>query len=170
MSGPKAGRPGSAEPRGSRDAGNSAVRLWRSVLRAYSTVRREVRRELARWNLTGAQFGVLRVLGEAGDAGIPLNEIGQRLFVTRGNVTGVVDRLEKSGLVCREAYPSDRRITLARLTPKGSALYAKVRPAVSARVTELLAALSPAECEQLADRLDAAVDGMPATRRRRRAT
>jgi MarR family 2-MHQ and catechol resistance regulon transcriptional repressor len=152
------------------NGGDSAVRLWRAVLRTYSTVRGEVRRELAQWHLTGAQFGVLRVLDEAGDASIPLNEIGQRLFVTRGNVTGVVDRLERSGLVCREAHPSDRRITLARLTPKGSALLAKARPAVSARVTELLAALSPAEREHLADRLDAAVDAMAVRRRRRRAT
>jgi MarR family 2-MHQ and catechol resistance regulon transcriptional repressor len=75
-------------------------------------------------------------LRDAGPEGLPLGEIGRRLVVTKANVTGLVDRLERDGLVQRDAH-ADRRVTMARLTAKGLDLLEAAPP----RHRELLAAV-----------------------------
>ena len=119
-----------------------ALRLWYSLLRTIASLRAETRAVFARWELTGAQYGVLRVIGEAGPEGLTLGQIGERLAFTPGNTTGLVDRLEEAGHVRRFPHPEDRRAMLVASTDKGQALYQEVLPAFRRRVTELFACLS----------------------------
>ena len=130
-----------------------AARAWRSFMRAKAEAHRVVHRELRERGLSGAQFSLLRLLAESGSKGAKLNEISHRLWVTGGNVTGLVDRLEEAGLLARMPHPDDRRITLAMLTPAGRELFEQIHPAPHARVEQLMSGLTEEEQIVLADLL-----------------
>jgi len=79
---------------------------------------RESQRLFRPLGLTGAQYNVLNILAASPD-GISQRELGDRLVVDRSNVTGLLDRLEKSGWVRRTDDPEDRRVYRVVLTPAG---------------------------------------------------
>ncbi len=144
----------------------SAECVWHALLRATSAVRAEMRKEFALQDLTGAQWGVLRVLGEAGPEGVMLSDISQRLLVSCGNTTGIVDRLEDAGYVVRTPHPEDRRAILAQLSGRGRELYLQLAPVLRQRAASLLGHLAPAERKSLialltriANQVTAAPDG-----------
>ena len=98
--------------------------------------------------LTGAQFNVLNILA-AEAAGLSQRALGDKLLVDRSNVTGLLDRMEKSGWVRRKDHPGDRRVYLITLTPAGRALWAEANPIylkVVAQVTAGLSAKRISEC------------------------
>ena len=77
--------------------------------------------------LTCSQFDVIATLGDTG--GMTCKELSAKTLVTKGTLTGVLDRLEKKGLIERVPSREDRRSIFIRLTPKGDALFQKVFPA-----------------------------------------
>src|SRR5262249_40074646 len=79
---------------------------------------------------------------------LAMGELSQRLKVSNGNVTGVVDRLEREGLVERQALPTDRRIYRVRLTAIGRLALAAMAERHEAWIDRLLRALSAAEIGQ----------------------
>ena len=89
-------------------------------------------------------MNALLVLRDAGAEGIPLSEIGRNLVVTKANVTGLIDRLEREGLVQRDSH-SDRRITLAKLTEKGIVVLESALPRRQQLLSELLDCLTSEE-------------------------
>jgi DNA-binding MarR family transcriptional regulator len=133
-------------------AGNTAYAAWWHLARAYHSLAGRVNRFFEEQGITGAQFGVLRCLADAGSTGLMLSDLSRHLMVTCGNITGVVDRLEQAGYLLRERQPDDRRVIVARLTPAGSALYAKIMPAYQVLVTGLLDLL-PVEDQNALSRL-----------------
>lgn len=74
-------------------------------------------RFLSTYGLTPSQFEVLTILSEVG--AVPLNKLGERLCCACSNVTGIVDNLERNGLVKRQRSQEDRRVILLDLTEKG---------------------------------------------------
>jgi DNA-binding MarR family transcriptional regulator len=118
------------------------------VLRTHSFLSPFIERGLRELSLTGAQLNTLLLLRDAGAEGLPLSEIGRHLVVTKANVTGLIDRLERDGLVQREGH-HDRRVTLAKLTDKGAALLEAALPRHRQLLTELLDCLTAGEKEQL---------------------
>ncbi len=74
--------------------------------------------------LTSSQFDVIATLGDT--EGMTCKELSEKTLVTKGTLTGVLDRLEKKGLIARVPSREDRRSTFIRLTPKGDALFQKV--------------------------------------------
>jgi len=107
-------------PKGGSEVQPSALKLWIIMARAHQTLTRAVSGRLAEDGLTLAQFGVLEILHHLGP--LPLGEIAEKLLVTGGNITYVMDRLEEMGLVYRQRSELDRRVIEARLTPSGSVL------------------------------------------------
>jgi MarR family 2-MHQ and catechol resistance regulon transcriptional repressor len=97
--------------------------------------------------LTTSQFGVLESLYHLG----PMcpGEISTKLLKSGGNITLVIDNLEKQGLVQRERDTEDRRMIIVSLTPAGRELIAKIFPAHAAAVAEEFAGLTPEEQETL---------------------
>lgn len=93
--------------------------------------------------LTITQFGVLEALLHIG----PLcqSELAEKLLKSGGNLTLVVDNLEKAGLVARERDPADRRFVVVKLTPKGQAFITALFPKVVANVTREMSSLSSTE-------------------------
>src|SRR5215510_5039886 len=77
-------------------------------------------------SLTESQFGVLETLLHLGP--LCLGEISAKLLKSGGNITLVVDNLEKQGLVRRERDPDDRRMVVVSLTEAGEALIQQVMP------------------------------------------
>ncbi|MFP5381884.1 MAG: MarR family winged helix-turn-helix transcriptional regulator [Gammaproteobacteria bacterium] len=77
--------------------------------------------------LTPPQFDIVATLGNT--PGMTATELGEKTLITKGTLTGVVDRLAARGWVERVAHGSDRRCQIIRLTPAGEALFAEVFPA-----------------------------------------
>jgi DNA-binding MarR family transcriptional regulator len=71
------------------------------------------------------------------------------MLVTAGNLTGLVDRAERDGVVERRADPRDRRVSRVFLTSRGRELITSLLPQHGEHVGELLAPLDPAERREL---------------------
>ena len=135
------------EPEPEADAAVDAV-LVHNLLRTHSYLQPCLDAGLREHQLTGAQFNAMLVLRAAGEAGLRMNEIGERLVVSRANVTGLVDRLERKGLVDR-CDDHDRRATTVQLTAAGAELIEASRPAYDVLLGELTDCLNEVEKRQL---------------------
>lgn len=91
-------------------------------------------------DLTPAQFDIIATLGNT--PGMPLKELSEKTLITKGTLTGVVDRLTAKNLVQRIATPSDGRSQIVQLTPQGEALFARVFPAHLAYMAQAFSELS----------------------------
>jgi MarR family 2-MHQ and catechol resistance regulon transcriptional repressor len=129
------------------NAEDPALRAWVVLARAYHTIVRAVSRDASGYGLTLGQFAVLEALYHKGP--LPLGKIGSLLLVTAGNITYVVDQLEKRGYVKRERSNSDRRVVSASLTPSGRALLGEIFPKHARFVADLFDKLDPDELAQL---------------------
>jgi len=98
-------------------------------------------------DLTPSQFGVLEVLYHLGP--MCQNELGSKILKSSGNITMVIDNLEKHGMVRRERHPDDRRMVLVHLTEAGREHIAEVLPRHLASIIEEMNTLDPAEQETL---------------------
>ncbi len=124
-----------------------ALRLWISLARCYTTFARAVACKVAEYDLTAPQFGVLEALYHKGP--LSLGDLAEKLLVTGGNVTYVMDRLETQGMVVRERSGDDRRVVRAHLTSKGRATIEAVFPGHVTFVRDLVTGLRPDEQESL---------------------
>jgi MarR family transcriptional regulator, 2-MHQ and catechol-resistance regulon repressor len=98
-------------------------------------------------DLTMSQFGVLETLMHLGP--LSQSEICAKLLRSGGNITLVIDNLEKRGLVKRTVDNKDRRITCVSLTHEGDTLIKTIFPLQAQAITEEMSVLSAAELEQL---------------------
>jgi DNA-binding MarR family transcriptional regulator len=111
----EAGRQWDAQPWGETEAMRAAT----SIMRAQQIVLSRVDEALKPWALTFARYEVLVLLHFTKTGALPLGKMGDRLMLHQASITNLVDRLEDQGLVRRVAHPTDRRTTLAELTPAG---------------------------------------------------
>jgi len=140
-----------AAPRDWSPEEDEALRLWVALARAYLTVARAVGARISSYGLTAPQFAVLDTLYHVGP--LSLGDLAEKLIVTGGNITYVVDRLERDGLVERRRSDDDRRVVQARLTPKGRERISALFPAHAAFVLELTAPLQREERGELRELL-----------------
>jgi MarR family transcriptional regulator, organic hydroperoxide resistance regulator len=90
--------------------------------------------------LSHAALNALAVI-EGNDGPLPAGELGARMHITSGTMTGVLDTLQGNGYIRRQADPADRRRVLIDLTPAGQAVLDRVLPEVQQIVTAVMAAL-----------------------------
>jgi DNA-binding MarR family transcriptional regulator len=126
-----------------------STRFWVSLARTYRLAYRRHSRALTPLGLTVSQFDVLATLFRSPAGGLRMGEISDRLLVTEGNVTGLVDRLERGGLVERRADPADRRAQRVRLTAEGHALAAQAIPVVEEELDRVFAGLDAEEMRRM---------------------
>jgi DNA-binding MarR family transcriptional regulator len=101
---------------------STELSTWRTFLRAHDTVTRRLEAELiAEHELPLASYDVLVQLSEAPDRRLRMTELADRVLLSRSGLTRLADRLERDGLISRQACPSDARGTLAVLTDAGLA-------------------------------------------------
>lgn len=118
---------------------------------------------IRRQGLTPPQFDIIATLGNT--PGMTATELGEKTLITKGTLTGVVDRLAERGWVERVAHGSDRRCQIIRLTQSGEALFRKVFPPQMAHLAACFAGASTAEHK----RWQAALRGLEALFRKERA-
>ena len=125
------------------DQQRTILKTYTQMMRAADAVTTQMHRHLMDTGLTLSQFGVLEVLYHKG----PLcqRDIGQKILKTSGNITMVIDNLEKRRLVRRERDTSDRRIFIVHLTVEGQKLICKIFPSHAALITEELSVLNAAD-------------------------
>lgn len=116
-----------------------------SLVRTSSLMQKLSDRFFSRFGLTDVQFNILMILKERGSDGLSQQELSEHLIVTKSNVVGLIDRLERSGYVSRESHPSDRRFNQIVLTPKGQSLEAKVEEVYFEEVDKMMDVLSASE-------------------------
>jgi len=96
-----------------------ALRLWLRFLSCSSRIESHLRSRLRQdFKTTLPRFDLMAQL-ERSPGGLRMNEISKRLMVSRGNVTGITDQLEKEGLVIRISDANDRRVVTLKLTELG---------------------------------------------------
>jgi DNA-binding MarR family transcriptional regulator len=128
---------------------HSALRIWLRLLTCTQLIERRVRTGLREaFGTTLPRFDLMAQL-ERHRHGLKMNELSRMLMVTGGNVTAIVDQLEKEGLVDRLDEPADRRAFRIRLTPAGTKSFAEMARAHEQWVVELLGGLSRREHEEL---------------------
>ena len=107
---------------------------------------KEGNRILQPFGLTDAQFNVLMLLKYQASGGrINQTNLGNMMLVNRSNITGLIDRMEKSGLVRRISDPEDRRVNHVEITDKGSRILAKANKVYYARLVEVMSVLPKKE-------------------------
>ena len=107
-----------------------------------------------------AAFNVLTILGGA-EQPLPPSVVAERMVVTRGTITSVVDSLECRGLVRRLPHGKDRRVRLIDITPEGSARAARVEVVLHGAEKRLLDRLTQAQQRQLLRMLAALQASLP---------
>ena len=117
------------------------------VQRTGKELRQQVAEALKPAGMTTAKYNLLRILRDAGSAGLPGSIISDRLVEHDPDVTRLLDRLEASGWVARSRDTEDRRVVRARMTPAGLGMLA--------RLDELIAGVHASQFGHLArDELD----------------
>jgi MarR family transcriptional regulator, 2-MHQ and catechol-resistance regulon repressor len=124
-----------------------ALNAYINLARASDSLLGRMSAQLEREGLTMGQFGVLEVLLHLGP--MCQRTLGQKLLRSGGNITLVVDNLEKHGWVRRERLESDHRMMVIHLTPAGQELIATVFPRHAKAIKNEMSRLKPAEQETL---------------------
>jgi len=143
-----------------------ALDTFIKLSRAADTVGMYAQASYADTGLTTSQFGTLETLYHLG----PLcqTEIGKKILRSSGNITLVIDNLEKRGLVKREREGEDRRRVSVQLTPEGRKLISRVFPEHVAVLSAAFSALTAAEHDELGrlcKKLGKAVAALPGPRK-----
>jgi DNA-binding MarR family transcriptional regulator len=130
------------------------LRTLRALARCFQTFERHSAAHIRGLGLTPSQFDIVATLGNT--PGMTFRQLGDETLITKGTLTGVVDRLEERGLVRRVGSETDGRSTLVQLTARGEAEFERVFPAHVAHLRKPFATLSGADLvalERLLDRL-----------------
>jgi DNA-binding MarR family transcriptional regulator len=126
--------------------------VFRELLRTLGLLERVMQPYFARFGISGSQWGVLRNLHRAaqeGQPGLRLTDLSERLLLRPPSVSGVVDRLERAGLVIRLGSPTDLRAKQVALTAEGRQLVEQVLAVHGKQIHTVLAGLSPREQGEL---------------------
>ena len=125
------------------------LRLWLRLLTCTTLIENEVRRRLREnFDITLPRFDLLAQLDRAPD-GMTLGELSQRMMVSNGNITGLVDRLVEQGLIRRRPLPHDRRVQIVSLTAEGQREFRAMARVNADWVGEIFEGLTQKEIEAL---------------------
>ena len=122
------------------------LRTLRSLAECYHAFERYSAAQVRQFGLTPPQFDILATLGNT--PGMSFKELGEKTLITKGTLTGVIDRLELRGLVKRAQSKSDGRSTIVHLTRKGEEEFARIFPPHVAYLRLPFAALGDEEQER----------------------
>jgi DNA-binding MarR family transcriptional regulator len=132
----------------------SSVRLWLRLFSCTMAIEKDVQRRLAAMGTTLARFDLLAAL-DRNPEGMTMGALSRALLVSNGNVTQLVQKLAKDGLVRIAPSPADRRASIVRLTREGRTDFAALASAHHDWIDSLLAGVDAAERENLYQALGA---------------
>jgi len=128
-----------------------ALSTWVKLARAYSSFDKQSANSIKTFNLTQPQFSVIEILGHLGPQKVGV--ICKKMLVSGGNMTLVLDNLEKLGLTERAHSKDDRRSIDVQLTNTGMDLFNKIFKQHAEHITKLMSVLSENEQKTLGDLL-----------------
>ena len=135
------------------DDHHESLRLWLRLLTCTHLIEIQVRKALtAKFKITLPRFDLMAQL-ERAPQGLQMSELSRRMLVTGGNITGIVDQLERAGLIARTEDPADRRVYRVKLTKDGRRLFAQMAAEHEAWVVELFAGIPKREQRALTESL-----------------
>lgn len=123
------------------------IPTMRELARTYQAFANYSDSHVREMGLTSPQFDVIATLGNT--EGMSMKDLAEETLVTKGTLTGIVDRLEKKGFVCREVPPENRRSFTIVLTPEGKELFQNTFPKQIAYLQPRFEKLTSAELKQL---------------------
>ena len=121
--------------------------VMRELVRAYQAFSDHSAKNVRKLGLTPSQFDVIATLGNTD--GMSMTELAKKTLVTKGTLTGIIDRLEQKGLVTRIVPPENRRSFTIILTPEGEQTFETVFPIQIAYLKERFDRLSAEELKQI---------------------
>ncbi|GEK31358.1 MAG: MarR family transcriptional regulator [Kurthia sp.] len=113
------------------------------LLRASQTIDEVLRKDMQQFHINLTEFAVLELLYHKGEQ--PIQRIGEKILITSGSITYVVDKLQQKGYVQRVSCPTDRRVTFTALTDSGRAFIEEIFPVHEALVNKIFAVASEDE-------------------------
>jgi MarR family transcriptional regulator, 2-MHQ and catechol-resistance regulon repressor len=119
----------------------------RELARTYQAFSAYSEAHVRQFDLTPAQFDVIATLGNTN--GLCMGDLGEKTLITKGTLTGVIDRLIQKQLVCRETLPENRRSVIVQLTPQGQQVFDRVFPTHIAHLKDRFDKLDASELELL---------------------
>ncbi len=128
-----------------------ALKLFIVLSRASKVVLEEANKLIETYKLNPTEFAVLELLYHKGRQ--PIQKIGQKILLSSGSMTYVVDKLEKKGLIERVFCKEDKRVTYMSITAAGNELIEEIFPSHEKRINELMSALTETEQETAIDLL-----------------
>ena len=125
------------------DDHKTELRLWLRLLTCTTLIENEVRRRLRdQFDITLPRFDLLAQLDRTPN-GMTLGELSQRMMVSNGNITGLVERLAAQGLIRRKPSPNDRRVHIVSLTVEGRRFFRAMARENANWIGEIFADLAP---------------------------
>ena len=121
---------------------------WIAVVETYQECNRRYAAMLREFDLTVPQFDALNAMVSLGPDALP-KRIADRMLVTRGNVTGVLNRLQEHGLIVTRPSPNDRRSFVCELTSAGTRLFDTARRAAALFIEEQLSPFTESEMRDI---------------------
>lgn len=128
-----------------------ALSTWVKLARAFSSFNKKSSNHIRTFGLTQAQFSVIEVLGHLGP--LKIGEICSKMLVSGGNMTVVLDNIEKLGYIERIHSREDRRAIVVQLTPSGRELFEKIFKVHAEYITKLMSVLTNEEQVELGNLL-----------------
>ena len=128
---------------------HASLRLWLRLLSCTTRVEDKIRQKLREsFDITLPRFDLMAQL-ERHPEGLTMGELSRRMMVTGGNITAIVDQLEKEKLVLRQVGANDRRSFTVKLTKAGRDAFTDMAVAHEAWVADMFAGLSDNQQRQL---------------------
>lgn len=124
---------------------NDALHLFIVLSRASEWVHAHSDKAIRQYGLTRTEFGVLELLYHKGRQ--PIQQIGSKVLMSSGNITYVVDKLEKKQFVTRQTCAEDRRLVYAEITEQGRQFIEEVFPNHTEMIEKAVSGLSTEEKE-----------------------
>lgn len=130
---------------------NLNLKLVIAMARSYEALFSKIEKNVNEYGLNLSEFGVLEMLFHKGEQ--PVQKIAEKILVTSGSITYVIDKLQKNELVIRKKCDKDKRIYYVSLTEKGEALIAEIFPKHKRFLNELLKDMDNASKTELIQNL-----------------
>jgi MarR family 2-MHQ and catechol resistance regulon transcriptional repressor len=135
-----------------KETASPAVLTWIYVVRVYYLVARCAEQELKAKGMTLPRFDLIAQLGVQKGC-CTQDTLCEKLMVTKGHVSGLIERMVKEGWVSRETDPSNRRCNRIQLTPRGHRVYEEVMPKRNSCMDRMFSKLNRRQQMQLTDLL-----------------
>lgn len=136
-----------------------AMLAHEALLNTYYTascLRKKAGHFLQQFGLTDVQFNLMMLLQHQSntDGGLSQAQLSSMMLVNRANITALIDRMEKSGLVERTMKPMDRRYNIIKLTERGEKMLIKIEPLYAKEVDKIMNVLVESEQKRLISMLE----------------